>query len=159
MRVSYETIITPNEFGTYEVVCPDLAPHASWQAQDIASAAGVGAYVVAAEVHRCIERGVALPVPTLGMRAGRGGCVLSVALDIELVRMPFPDCCTVNEAARILNVSTSRVRALARTGRLKSNKYGNLWFISLESLNERVANPCRPGRPRKDRAGEGLPAA
>ena len=164
MRVSYETIIVPNDAGTYDVACPDLAPHAVFTAADVADAAGLGARLTASAINRCIEQGLPLPTPTMGHRTPPGGCVLSIALEVELLSSPFPGCCTVAEAAAALKVSTSRVRALARAGRLKSSKYGNLWFISLESLNDRVAHPCRPGRPSKrqfnaDANNEGLPAA
>ena len=63
------------------------------------------------------------------------------------------------EFAVFLISSTSRVRALARAGRLESRKQGNVWFISLDSLQDRVDHPRRPGRPPKHRLEEERTAA
>jgi excisionase family DNA binding protein len=51
------------------------------------------------------------------------------------------------EAARRLNVTSSRVRAMINSGRLKATKVGNMWLIDpkdLEAVKDR-----KVGRPRK----------
>lgn len=159
MHISYETVITPNEFGGYDVTCPDLMPHTTWTAEDIANAAGLGAYIIAFAVEQHVVDGTELPAATSGRKAPKGGFVLNVSLDMELLQSPLPGCCTVAEAANMLHVSTSRVRALARAGRLESRKQGNLWFISLDSLQDRVDHPRRPGRPPKHHSVEGTRTA
>lgn len=151
MHISYEMVISPNEFGGYDVACPDLMPHTTWSASDVANAAGLGAYVIAFAVERRIAEGEELPPATSGHKAPKGGFVIGIALDADMVQTSLPGCCTVAEAADMLHVSTSRVRALARAGRLESRKQGNLWFISLDSLQDRVDHPRRPGRPPKHR--------
>lgn len=159
MNISYETVATPNELGGYTVSCPDLMPHATWSASGIANAVGLGAYVTALAVEHHIETGAPLPPASTGRKPAAGGFVLSVALDLALAKMPVPGFATVAEAADILHVSTSRVRALARAGRLESRKRGNTWLISLDSLRDRADHPRRPGRPSKQRPEEGRPAA
>ena len=77
MNISYETVITPNEFGGYDVSCPDLMPHTTWSAADIANAAGLGAYVMAFAVERHIEAGTPLPAASSGHRPAKGGFVLN----------------------------------------------------------------------------------
>ena len=72
MNISYETVITPNEFGGYDVSCPDLMPHTTWSAADIANAAGLGAYVMAFAVERHIEAGTPLPAGRQWAQAGKG---------------------------------------------------------------------------------------
>ena len=159
MNISYETVITPNEFGGYDVSCPDLMPHTTWSAADIANAAGLGAYVMAFAVERHIEAGTPLPAASSGHRPAKGGFVLNVTLDLEASKASMPGYVTVAEAADMLHVSTSRVRALARAGRLESRKQGNVWFISLDSLQDRVDHPRRPGRPPQHRLEEERTAA
>jgi excisionase family DNA binding protein len=51
------------------------------------------------------------------------------------------------EAARRLNVTPSRVRAMINSGRLKATKIGNMWVIDPKDL-EAVKNR-KVGRPRK----------
>jgi len=54
---------------------------------------------------------------------------------------------SVTQAARILNVNTSRVRALIRANRIKAEKVGGVWVMqrrALESVKVRKA-----GRPKK----------
>jgi len=53
------------------------------------------------------------------------------------------------EAARLLNVTPSRVRAMIESGRLKATKVGIVWMIDpkdLEAVKDR-----KTGRPRKTR--------
>ena len=53
------------------------------------------------------------------------------------------------EAARRLNVTPTRVRAMISSGRLKATKVGNMWVIDPKDL-EAVKNR-KVGRPRKAR--------
>lgn len=58
---------------------------------------------------------------------------------------------TTVEAAKRLNVTPSRVRALIEAKRLKAFKYGREWLIDpkdLEAVKDR-----KVGRPRKSRKG------
>ncbi len=159
MNISYETVISPNEFGGYDVTCPDLMPNTTWSANDIANAAGLGAYITAFAVERHVEEGTPLPPSSTGRKPAKGGFVLNISVGLETSKAAMPGCVTVAEAADMLNVSTSRVRALARAGRLESRKQGNVWFISLDSLQDRVDHPRKPGRPPKHRPEEERRAA
>lgn len=53
------------------------------------------------------------------------------------------------EAATRLNVTSSRVRKMIASGRLKATKVGNMWLIDPKDL-EAVKNR-KVGRPRKSR--------
>ena len=54
---------------------------------------------------------------------------------------------TVPEAAKLLGLSTARVRALCAQGRIAADKVGRDWIIA-----EAKILPGRPaGRPRKER--------
>ena len=154
MHVSYEAIIAPCDKGGYEVSCPDLAPGATWAQPDVQTASACGAGVIAFHVHNRIKTNKPLPQPLFGHEAPEGGYVLGVAIDLESDEAPLPGCCTVSAAADMLHVSTSRIRALARSGRLESRKHGGLWYISLDSVRDRIEHPRKPGRPSKASRGQ-----
>jgi excisionase family DNA binding protein len=55
---------------------------------------------------------------------------------------------SVTQAARILKVNTSRVRALIRADRIKAEKVGGVWVMqrkALEAVKARTA-----GRPKRN---------
>jgi excisionase family DNA binding protein len=51
------------------------------------------------------------------------------------------------EAAKRLNVTSSRVRKMIASGRLKATKVGNMWVIDPKDLD--AVNDRKVGRPRK----------
>jgi excisionase family DNA binding protein len=61
---------------------------------------------------------------------------------------------SVTEAAKRLNVTPTRIRAMISSGRLKATKVGNVWVISpkdLEAVKDRKVG--RPRKARKSRKG------
>ena len=58
---------------------------------------------------------------------------------------------TVEQAAERLKVTPDWVRKLCRSGRLQSDRFGNLWTISSDVLNEFAQRDTKPGPkgPRK----------
>jgi len=60
---------------------------------------------------------------------------------------------SVTQAARILNVNTSRVRALIRSKRIKAEKVGGVWVMQRESLE--AVKVRKPGRPRTTEGSNG----
>jgi excisionase family DNA binding protein len=53
------------------------------------------------------------------------------------------------EAAKRLNVTSSRVRKMIDSGRLKATKVGNMWVINPKDLD--AVKNRKVGRPRKAR--------
>ncbi len=53
------------------------------------------------------------------------------------------------EAANRLNVTSSRVRKMIASGRLKATKVGNMWLIDPKDLD--AVENRKVGRPRKSR--------
>ena len=53
------------------------------------------------------------------------------------------------EAATRLNVTSSRVRKMIASGRLKATKVGNMWLIDPKDLD--AVRDRKVGRPRKAR--------
>lgn len=58
---------------------------------------------------------------------------------------------SVADAARALNVSDRRVRALIRAGALGAQRIGGRWLVSGADVEERVRHGGRPGRPLEAR--------
>lgn len=57
---------------------------------------------------------------------------------------------SATDAAEMLGLSVERVKKLCRDGRLEAKKLSIGWIIWRPSVEERLANPPRPGRPRKE---------
>ena len=58
---------------------------------------------------------------------------------------------TTKEAAESLGISSSRVRQLIRSGRIKATKLqAGLWLIEEEEIKNFSSLTRRAGRPRKD---------
>lgn len=58
----------------------------------------------------------------------------------------MPDDLTTKQAAKTLNITPRRVRALINTGRLPAEKHGRDWAIKPEDLE--LVKVRKPGRPR-----------
>ena len=56
------------------------------------------------------------------------------------------------EAAKRLNITSSRVRKMIASGRLKAIKVGNMWVIDPKDLD--AVKDRKVGRPRKARKGK-----
>jgi excisionase family DNA binding protein len=61
---------------------------------------------------------------------------------------------STTEAARRLNVSPSRIRAMIGSGRLKAIKVGKVWLIDPKDLD--AVKERKVGRPRKSRKSRKL---
>ena len=57
---------------------------------------------------------------------------------------------TAHDAAGLLGVSMARVTQLCKAGRLDSWKVGRTRMVSLESIEARLAEERRAGRPKRE---------
>jgi excisionase family DNA binding protein len=57
------------------------------------------------------------------------------------------DLVSVSDAAEVLHLDRSRVRALAASGELSSRKIGGVWLIDRASIEQRREHPAPAGRP------------
>lgn len=83
---------------------------------------------------------------SFGHEPRHGGRVMAVAVDFDLSRV---DAVTAADAARILGVSTARVAQMCESGKLTSWKDGSKRLILRDSVNARLADAPKAGRPRK----------
>ena len=64
----------------------------------------------------------------------------------EMEKM-LKDLCSASEAAEILGVDESRVRRLARDGRIAARKIDTIWIVHKPSLNKYLKSKSKRGRP------------
>lgn len=89
--------------------------------------------------------GVVTADAEFGHKPEHGGIVIAVAVDFELSRV---DAVSAAEAARILGVSPARVTQMCESGQLASWKDGSRRMVLRESVDTRLADKPRAGRPR-----------
>lgn len=87
-----------------------------------------------------------IPKPSFKNKAERGGTLLVVSVDVSLEGI---DTVSASEAARMLGVSPSRVTHLIRDGLLESYRDGHSTFVTKASIQARLSEPRKAGRPKK----------
>lgn len=90
--------------------------------------------------------GIVPPKVSLGHEPQHGGRVMAVAVNFELDRV---DAVTAADAARILGVSTARIAQMCESGQLTSWKDGSKRLVLRDSVNARLVEAPKAGRPRK----------
>ncbi len=100
---------------------------------------------LAAMVDDCLMNGRDLPPVSLGHEATHGGKVIALAISRELSDIPAT---TAADAARALGVSTARVAQLVSAGLLDSWKIGPHRMVSKASVEARLEEAPKAGRPK-----------
>lgn len=93
-----------------------------------------------------LAKGEEPPEPEFGHDPRHGGRVIAVAVDFDLSKVPAV---TAADASRMLGVSTARVAQMCESGALESWRDGSRRMVSLDSVEARLADPPKAGRPRK----------
>ena len=97
---------------------------------------------LACMVDDCLMNGRELPPAKLGHEPRHGGKVIALAVSRELCEIP------AMTAARELGVSTARVTQLANAGLLDSWKEGSRRMVSKASVEARLEDAPKAGRPK-----------
>lgn len=92
-------------------------------------------------------RGQTWPELPLGTNPTMGGRIITIAIATGLDEVPAM---TAAEAAKALKVSTARISQLCKADLLHSWKVGRTRMVSVESVETRLADNAKPGRPRKE---------
>mgnify|MGYP002735773100 FL=1 len=90
--------------------------------------------------------GVDLLAPDFGHEPQHGGKIISVAVSRKLNDIPAV---TAVDAARMLGVSSARVSQLINAGLLDSWKDGTKRMVSKASIEARLADAPKAGRPKE----------
>lgn len=83
---------------------------------------------------------------SLGNEPARGGKIATIAVEYDLAQA---DSVTAADAARMLGVSSARIAQMCQSGMLASWKDGARRMVSRESIEARLAEQPKAGRPRK----------
>lgn len=89
----------------------------------------------------------AVPGGKLGHEPIHGGRIIAIAVKASLRNV---DAMTAADAARRLGVSTARVAQMCASGKLASWKDGSKRMVARRSVEARLAEAPRPGRPQKE---------
>lgn len=112
---------------------------------DLEDAGECAADWLACMVDDCLMGGRELPPVSLGAEPTHGGRVIAVGVSRELADVPAV---TAADAARMLGVSTARVAQLVKSGMLDSWKEGTRRMVSRVSIQARLEDSPRAGRPK-----------
>lgn len=155
MKYLYEAIVEP--VGQFlEVRFPDL--DLITQGDDLKDAAFMAQDLLESHIVRALQKGETLPDSTFGHDCPPEACRLAVVVDCD-DQTPQEESMSVSEAADILDVSESRVRAMIRDGVLKSRKIGRVHRVSTRDVMRRFNEPVPAGRPRAASSHSSVAAA
>lgn len=113
---------------------------------DLNDAIASAADFLACMVDDHLMGGVDLPAPDFGHEPQNGGKIIAVAVSRELGDIPA---ITAADAARMLGVSSARVSQLIGAGLLESWRDGTKRMVSKASVEARLADSPKAGRPKE----------
>lgn len=143
MSYVYEANFERDEDG-FVVTFPQF-PEGVTFGKDINEAASNAAECLQLLIMDCLDGGKALPAPEFSDPPKTVVCV-----DVSEEDIARSKCMTVSEAAEELGVSRGRVSQLLSSGGLESFMYGTVRMVTVASVEERLANPPVPHRPKRD---------
>lgn len=98
------------------------------------------------EIEQRLLHNAPMPKATFGNAPAHDeGVVLIASIDASVDAI---DTITASEAAEKLGVSRARISQMVKSGILEGYTKGNASFITCESVERRLNNKPRPGRPR-----------
>lgn len=85
-----------------------------------------------------------------GHEPKHGGRIIAVSVNCDLARA---DAVTAADAARMLGISSARVAQMCESGKLTSWKDGTRRMVMRSSIEARLEEQPKAGRPRKEKLG------
>lgn len=144
MKCMYETILSPNELGGFDVRIPDL--DCMTQGDSLDDAVDAARDLIALMVASHMECNESLPKNHFGHDVPKDGYAIAIFQEVDA---PSDHDLTVRETAEVLDVTKARVYAMVRDGVLVGCKIGSAVMVSARSVREYERKPRKPGRPRK----------
>lgn len=117
------------------------------QGEDMDDAIFMAADLLKAIVEDSLIHNLKLPTPSYGHKPRHGGQVMVIAVSTSLNDI---NAIHASEAAERLGVSRARVSNMLRDGVLEGFRRGRDSFVTVDSVNARLAEPRKTGRPRKE---------
>lgn len=143
----FDAIMTPEEDGSYSVALPTL-PGCFTCGDTFREAAEMAADAAKTWVASALIHGDAVPEYTKE-ECPKGSERLCIFFETDAKYIVQGEVVSAAQAARDLGVSPGRVTHMINAGLLDSYREGRRTFVSVESINARLAENAGPGRPRK----------
>lgn len=140
----YQIVLTPEKEGGYSVEVPDL-PGCFTYGDTVEEAAAMGADAAKTYVASLMAHGDPIPSPTVREAEGTS---LMVFFEVDSSYIVRGETVSAAEAARMLGVSAGRVTHMMDAGILQGFRRGRRTYVTVNSINERLANNPGSGRPR-----------
>lgn len=141
MRFTYPAELSPNELGGYSVQFLDFE-NGYTDGDDIDDAVEMASEVLYLLVEDYFQMSKELPRPTLEWPSDKLVAFVSIELDVSGYAVP------AKTAAEMLGVSTSRISQMIGRGQLSATKRGRDNYVFVRSINQRLAQPRKAGRPK-----------
>lgn len=116
---------------------------------DFQDAAAMAADWLRAEAEHWLMGGTEPPKLGLNHASRHGGQVVIIGVSVSLEAI---DTVTASEAAELLGVSRPRITQMIKAGRLEGYTKGHATFVTRASVEARLVERPRPGRPRRRQA-------
>ncbi|MDY4040991.1 MAG: type II toxin-antitoxin system HicB family antitoxin [Collinsella sp.] len=143
----YQAVLTPGEEGGYDVEVPALPGcytfGDTYEEAAMAAADAMRTYVASLLLH-----GDDVPAPSFPP-APAGSEAIAVYFEVDEGYIVRGEVVSAADAARRLGVSRARVTQMLASGALDGYRRGRSTFVSVESVNARIADAPAAGRPRK----------
>jgi predicted RNase H-like HicB family nuclease len=144
VRYTYEFEILPEEQGYHAVIPFDFG--GATQGDGMTDTINMAADWLQVMVEHALMHRLDLPVPTYGNEPRHGGRVVNVSIEASLDTVRAV---RASEAAERLGVSRGRVSQMLRDNLLEGFRKGRDTYVTLDSIERRLADNPGAGRPRK----------
>ena len=148
MQYTYEFEVLKSE-GWFVAYPFDM--EGATQGKDMKEVAEMAADWLRIDIEHRLMHNVGIPEPTFGNSPKEGGTIMVVSIEAGLNTIRKV---SASEAARLLGVTPGRVTHMIDTGLLEAFKDGYNTWVTLDSVNVRLASPRKAGRPRKELAAK-----
>lgn len=140
----YQVVLSPDEGGGFDAVVPDLPGCFSFgdtREEAIAMAADAAkTYVASLMLHGD-------PIPASSTYEVDGAAFM-VFFEVDADYIVEGETVSAAEASRLLGVSPGRVTHMLDSGILKGYRRGRRTYVTIDSINDRIASNPGSGRPR-----------
>jgi len=143
MQYTYEFEVVQDD-GWYVVMPFDM--EGATHGKTIEDAALMAADWLRTDIEHRLIHDIDLPKPTFGNKPTAGGTCMVVSVEASLGRI---ERMSASEAARKLGVSPGRVSHMIRDGLLEAFRDGHKTYVTAASVEMRLHNARKAGRPRK----------
>lgn len=148
MKYICAAVVAPQKDGGFEATFPAW-PEVSGAGATFGEALKKASDALTDAVSLKLDETRDLPAGDLDIEAPKGAKVAAVCVDAIPASVSL--LLTASDASTILGVTRSRISNMLRAGILEEgHRDGRSTVVTLKSVNNRLNNPRKPGRPKKN---------